>query len=193
VREELLRRVLLDDAAVVHEDHAVGGAPGEAHLVGDDDHGHAVSGEVGHDVEDLVDHLRVERRGRLVEEHHGRVHRQRPGDGDALLLPAGQLRGVLVGLAGDADPLEQLAAARSASGLLDALDLDRPSVTFSSTVLWANRLKDWKTIPTFAAAGPAACPRRAAAARRSVIVPASMVSSRLMVRHSVLLPEPDGR
>ena len=47
-----------------------------------------------HDVQHLVDHLRVERRGRLVEEHHLGLHRQRAGDRDALLLAAGQLRRV---------------------------------------------------------------------------------------------------
>src|SRR5919112_2055346 len=78
---------------------ATGRPAGEAHLVGDDDHGHAVAGERGHHVEDLVDHLRVERRGGLVEEHHLGVHRQRAGDGDPLLLAAGQLGRVLVGLA----------------------------------------------------------------------------------------------
>ena len=33
----------------------------------------------------------IERRGRLVEQHGDRVHRQRAGDGDALLLAAGEL------------------------------------------------------------------------------------------------------
>src|SRR5690606_31669159 len=42
VREELLGRRLLDDAAVGHEHDAVGRFAGEAHLVGDDDHRHAV-------------------------------------------------------------------------------------------------------------------------------------------------------
>ena len=36
------------------------------------------------------------------------LHGQRAGDGDPLLLAAGELRRVLVGLVGDADPLEQL-------------------------------------------------------------------------------------
>ena len=52
-----------------------------------------VSGEVPHHVQHLADELGVERGGRLVEQHELRVHRQRPGDGDALLLAAGELRG----------------------------------------------------------------------------------------------------
>src|SRR6266436_7496758 len=41
VVEHLLGRALFDDDAVVHKDDAVGDIAGEAHLVGDDDHGHA--------------------------------------------------------------------------------------------------------------------------------------------------------
>ena len=99
-------------------------------------------GEADHDVEDLVDHLRVERRGRLVEEHHLRVHGQRAGDGDALLLAAGELGRVLVGLVGDADPVEQLAGRASRPRPCVCLrTLIGPSVTFSRIVLWAKRLK----------------------------------------------------
>ena len=57
----------------------------------------------------LLAHHRVDRRERLVHEHHRRVGRERPGDADALLLSAGELRGVPVTeLGGEADPLEQL-------------------------------------------------------------------------------------
>src|SRR5215218_683499 len=72
--EELLGRGGLQDPAAVHEDDPVGRRPGEAHLVADDDHGHAGRGQVAHDVQDLVDHLRVQRRGRLVEQQQLGVH-----------------------------------------------------------------------------------------------------------------------
>src|SRR4029078_12683844 len=51
-------------------------SPRNPHLVGDDQHGHALAGEVDHGVEHFLDHFRVERRGRLVEQHHLGVHRQ---------------------------------------------------------------------------------------------------------------------
>jgi hypothetical protein len=103
----------------------VRGPAGEPHLVRDDDHRHAVAGEPGHRVEDLADHLRVERRGRLVEQHELGVHRQRTGDGHPLLLAPGELRGQLAGLVGDPDPGQQLARPllRLALGL--PADLDR--------------------------------------------------------------------
>jgi len=56
--------------------------------VRDDDHRDAVAGEVGDDLQHLADHLGVERGGRLIEEQHIGLHRQRPHDGDTLLLDA---------------------------------------------------------------------------------------------------------
>src|SRR5690606_36662738 len=41
---------------------------------------------------ELVADLRVERAERLVEQQHARLMRERPGDGDALLLAARELR-----------------------------------------------------------------------------------------------------
>ncbi len=64
----------------------------------DDDHRDAVAGEVGDDLQHLPDHLGVERGGRLIEEQHIGLHRQRPHDGDTLLLPAGELGGIGVHL-----------------------------------------------------------------------------------------------
>ena len=67
---------VLDDGPLGHEHHAVARLAGEAHLVGDHDHGHAGLGQLHHDIEDFVDHLGVERRRGLVEEHHAGPHRQ---------------------------------------------------------------------------------------------------------------------
>ena len=76
--------------------------------MGDDDHGHALLGQILHGVEHLTDHLRIERRRRLIEEHHLGLHRQRTSDGDTLLLTTRQLPGVLLGLLRDPDLLEEL-------------------------------------------------------------------------------------
>ena len=63
--------------------------------------------EVLDDVEDLAHELRVERGGRLVEQEDLGLGGERPGDGDALLLTAGQLARPGVGLVGQTDALEQ--------------------------------------------------------------------------------------
>ena len=60
VREEGLRIGVLEDLAVGHEDDAVSGLAGEAHLVSDDHHGHPLAGEVGHECEDALHQFRVE-------------------------------------------------------------------------------------------------------------------------------------
>src|SRR5215216_675654 len=127
VREELGRRRLLDYPPVVDEDEPVADLTREAHLVRHHEHGHlGFAREVAHDVEHLPDHLRVERRRRLVEQHELEVHRERAGDRHALLLTAREVGRVLIGLLGDPDALEQRARtlARLPRGL--ALGLDRP-------------------------------------------------------------------
>ena len=105
-----LRRPLLDDDAAVDEQHAVGDVAGKTHLMGDDDHGHAVVGELAHHAENVADELGIERRGRLVEQDGLGLHRQRPRNRDALLLAAGELRRMFVGFLGKAHLGEQRAA-----------------------------------------------------------------------------------
>ena len=139
---------LLDDHALVHEHDLVADLAGEADLVGDDDHRHPLGGELAHHVEDLLDQLGVERAGDLVEQHHVRVHRQRAGDRDPLLLAAGEAVGVLVELVGEADPVEQRLGLLRASSSLRPSTFSWASETFSSAVLCGNRLNCWKTIPT---------------------------------------------
>ena len=91
---DLLRRIeLLDDAAVHHRD-AVGERQRLDLVVGDVDHGRAellvqlleLDAQLGAE-------LGVEVGERLVEEEDVDVAHQRPADGDALALAAGQLGG----------------------------------------------------------------------------------------------------
>src|SRR6267143_6721218 len=46
--EEIGLQRILDDLALVHEDHAIRDLAGKAHFVGDDHHGHALMGEIDH-------------------------------------------------------------------------------------------------------------------------------------------------
>ena len=91
----------------------------------------------------LLAHLGVERAERLVEQQHARLDRQRPGQGHALPLAAGELRGIALGEALELDQLEQphhpladlaLRAGRIRRGLTR-----RPKATFSNTVMCRNR------------------------------------------------------
>ena len=182
-------------AALVHEDDPVGGRPGEAHLVADDDHRRALGGQLEHDVEDLLDHLGVERGRGLVEQHDLGLHGQRPGDGGPLLLSAGQL-GRVAGR-----PCRRCRPARAAPcacsrGLAPSSSL-RTLIGPEGDVLehglvgeQVERLEDHADV------GPQPGERLALLGERRAVErgcgPLSMGSSRLMLRHSVDLPEPDG-
>jgi len=69
----------------------VAGVAGEAHLVGDDDEARAGFGEVAHDVEHFRGEFRIQGACGLVQQKKARAGGERTGDGDALLLAAGQL------------------------------------------------------------------------------------------------------
>jgi hypothetical protein len=150
-------------------------------------------GEVAHDLEHLPDELRVERGGRLVEQHHVGVHRQRTRDRDPLLLTARQVRRVGVDLLEQADALE--VAPRDLDGLL--LRCDRRTrcwaiVRLRSTERCGKRLNDWKTMPI-------RLRRRSTSASgvEDVLAldedgPSDASSSRFTQRSSVDFPEPDG-
>ena len=80
----------------------------------------------------------------------------------------------------------------SASSFFWPRTLIGPSVTFSRIVLWAKRLKLWKTMPTSARSAASSLPSCGSGLPSRVIVPSWMVSRRLIARHSVDLPDPDG-
>ena len=82
----------------------------EAHLVADDQHGHAFARELPHHREHLADELGIEHRGRLVEQHDAGAHRERAGDRHALLLAAGELLRVVARVGLEPDPAQHLEA-----------------------------------------------------------------------------------
>src|SRR5450830_1938339 len=105
--EEILRRGAFQHFAVGHEDQAVGHFAGETHFMRDADHGHAFAGELLHHMQHFADHFRVERAGRFVEQHHRRLHRQCTCNCHTLLLTAGQLARISLGLVRQTDLVEQ--------------------------------------------------------------------------------------
>ncbi len=77
--------------------------------MGDDHQGGAGAAELLDHVEHLADEFGVEGGSRLVEQQHLGPQSQCPGDGDALLLAAGELARIGVGLVGETDPGQQVA------------------------------------------------------------------------------------
>ena len=89
---------LLDDPPEVHDGDRVADVVDDAEVVGDEQQpGVALAGEADEEVGDLRLGRGVERRDRLVGDDDLRVGRQRPGDGDALALAAGELERIAVG------------------------------------------------------------------------------------------------
>ena len=80
---------------------------GEPDLVRDDHHRPAFGGQVLDHAQHVADELGVERRGGLVEQHQLGLQRQRAGDPDPLLLTAGELVRVLIGLLRQPDLRQQ--------------------------------------------------------------------------------------
>ena len=91
--EELLVRARFDRAALLDDVDAVG-ADDRLQAVGDDHRRAAHPQRVERRLHFALA-LRIERRGRLVEQQDRRVLQHRAGDGDALALAAGQLRPLL--------------------------------------------------------------------------------------------------
>jgi len=104
--DHLARLPRLQDDSLVHEQERVAHLSGETDLMGHDDHRHAGFRQLPHHVEHLPDELSVQGRGGLVEQHQLRLHRQRPGDRHPLLLAAGELVRIDIGLSRQPDTLQ---------------------------------------------------------------------------------------
>lgn len=117
--------MLFEDAPGIHEHDAVGHCAGEGHFMGNNQQGHAVPGQALDHLQHFLDHLRVQRRGDLVEQHHLRVHAQRTDDGDALLLAAGELAREGIALVRKAHPLQQRLGLGAGFATVALLHLER--------------------------------------------------------------------
>ena len=104
------RQFFLDHDAVFHKDGAGRDVAGKAHLMGDDQHGHALLCQLSHDGQHLAGQFRVEGAGGFVEIDDLGAGGKSAGDGHALLLTARQLTGVVVGTVGEADFFQHLHA-----------------------------------------------------------------------------------
>ena len=108
IAEDIADLAFLDHAAVFEDCHAVADLLHHAHLVGDYDDGdpHFLV-DLADQLQDRVGGLRVQRAGGFIAQQHLRIRRQRPRDGDALLLAAGQLRRIGIGLVRQSDSFQQ--------------------------------------------------------------------------------------
>ena len=141
-------RLVRQDAAVLEVDDAVGEGF-QARVVGDADHRRAVlRGGAAQQAHDHLAVLAVERRGRLVGEQQAAALGERAGDGDALLLAAGELATGRWFMRGSRPTSVSASIARSRGRL--ALSCPCSAARWSparSAVSAGNRLKPWKMKP----------------------------------------------
>ena len=123
--EDLVRRALLHDVALIHEEDAIADLAREAHFMGNDEHGHTSLSELTDNRQNFADHFRVEGGRWFIKEHDVRTHRQRTRDRHALLLTAGERRWINVCLVEQTDALQQFARGFVGFFLRDALDINR--------------------------------------------------------------------
>ena len=78
---------LLFNLALMQEDNVVRNVTGEAHLVRHHHHCFALFRQLLHDAQHFANEFRIQRGSRFVKQQHFRLHRQRTGDRNTLLLP----------------------------------------------------------------------------------------------------------
>ncbi len=123
--EQLARRTRFEDLSTVHEHDTAGDLAREAHFVRHDEHRHVLFRQFAHRAQHFAGQFRVQRRGRLVEQHDVRFHRQRAGNGDTLLLAAREARRIAAALVEQADLFQQDLCLRDDLLASHTLDRDR--------------------------------------------------------------------
>ena len=98
---------MLGNHAVVNKEDAAADLAGKRHLVRDDDGGHALLCQFPDDSQNLLNHFRVKGGGGLIKEDDVGIHCQRPDDGEALFLSAGERPGKGISLILQADALQK--------------------------------------------------------------------------------------
>ena len=164
-----------------------------AGIVGDHDHRLAeLVDRLAQQPQHVLARLRVEVAGRLVGEDDGRFGDQGAGDGDALLLAAGELGGPVGAAVARGRRCRISWSTQAWSGLRPAIESG--STRFSSAVRTGSRLKNWKTKPSLSRRSLVSSPssRPVISSPSSRTVPAVGVSSPARMCIRVDLPEPDG-
>ncbi len=89
--EHLVAAALLDDPAVDHKHHRSATSRAKPISWVTTTEGGARSRQLFDHIQYLAHQLGIQRRGGFIKQDHPRVQRQRPGNGDTLLLAAGEM------------------------------------------------------------------------------------------------------
>ena len=134
----------------------------------------------------------VECAGRLVEQHHVRLHGKRTRNGNALLLSAGKLYRISASSVAQADSCQQLVRQFSASSFFMPFTRMGAAVTLSNTVMLANRLNCWNTMPILLRILSILVLFEVISTPSKMMCPPVGTSSRFKQRKKLDLPEPEG-
>ena len=147
-------RPVFNDETLVEHGHLIADRADNIHLVRDENDRQAEAAvDVAQQAEDGLRRLRIERRRRFVAEQQLRMIGERPRDTDALLLSAGELRGVFVAMLGQFDEFEQLADPRVHFGVgVFASQLEREANVVANR-LGADQVEVLENHPRLAAVG----------------------------------------
>ena len=92
----LLRGTFYCNEAIIHENDPIRNIFGKIHLVGNNYHSDVFGCQILNNLQDLSCKFRVKGGCWFIEKQNIRVHTQSPGNGNSLLLSAGELVGVIV-------------------------------------------------------------------------------------------------
>ena len=104
------------DQLAIRDQHPARRTARQGGVVGDDEDGLALVGQLAEDGQHMLGSARIQVAGRLIGHDDGRVIGQGAGNGGDLLLPARERQGQLIGLPFQAHQLEQLHGAPLALG-----------------------------------------------------------------------------
>ena len=175
----LCRLGLADGGAAPHHGDVVGDREHLVELVGDEQDRVALGLELAQVVEERVDLLRHQHRGRLVEDDDLGAAVEHLEDLDPLPLADAEVLDQLVGVEAEAVGLGDLDGSSSRASSPMPCSFSAPRTTFSRTVRLSASMKCWKTMPMpcgdgvgrrgegdLLAVDGRSCPRRASARRR---------------------------
>ena len=186
---DLERRAHLLDPALVHHHDPVRHRQGFLLVVGDVDRGDAERLLQRADLLAQRDaDLGVQGRQGLVEQQHLRLDRERPGQGHALLLAAGELVGIAGAQGRQLDQPQHLVDPARDLGLRPLRDLEAEGRRSRPRSCWGTARRTGT--PCRRCAGSA---RRAVTSRPSMrIAPEVGISKPATMRRVVVLPQPEG-
>lgn len=99
--EELVWRIMLEDMEMINEDEEVGKMKGKENLVSKEDNSNELGRKDKNSIKKLIENLRIERRGRIIEKNEFRVNEKRERNRKKMMMEEGKMERIFVGMLRD--------------------------------------------------------------------------------------------